>query len=86
MTNNLFDNSAKIDCCNNCTTETGRSIGCHSTCPKYLEQRKIRNEVQKSKFEQKQKNDMFNDINRKRNERIENLRKQKKLQKNKKFS
>lgn len=85
MTNYLFDKRAAISCCKDCTTETGRSIGCHSTCAKYLEQKKARNEVQKSKFEQKQKNDMFVDINCKRNERIENLRKQSKL-KNKKFS
>lgn len=81
MSNFLFDRCATINCCKDCTTETGRSIGCHSICEKYLEQRKARNEVQKSKFEQKQKNDMFIDIYYKRNKRIENIRKQSKTKK-----
>ena len=40
MTNYLFDKRAAINCCKDCTAETGRSIGCHSTCEKYLEQKR----------------------------------------------
>jgi hypothetical protein len=31
------------DCpCKNCTTETGRCVGCHANCQGYLEWRKIK--------------------------------------------
>ena len=37
--------------CYKCTTETGRHIGCHSTCPKYIkaneEHNKLKEEIRK---------------------------------------
>lgn len=47
MTNFLFDKHAAIDCCKNCTAETGRCVGCHSVCEKYQEQAKKRQENKK---------------------------------------
>ena len=33
-----------IKCCNGCTEETGRSVDCHSTCKRYLEEKRIHEE------------------------------------------
>jgi hypothetical protein len=30
----------KVNPCKNCTSETGRKVGCHSTCGKYIEWKK----------------------------------------------
>lgn len=33
-----------IKCCNGCTEETGRSVDCHSTCKRYLDEKRIHEE------------------------------------------
>lgn len=55
MTDFLFDKNASINCCKDCTAETGRSINCHSTCVKYLEQREKRLQNQKARAENAKK-------------------------------
>lgn len=27
-----------MECCRYCTTETGRKVGCHGTCEKYIKE------------------------------------------------
>lgn len=82
-TNFLFDKHAKITCCSQCTE---RQIGCHSNCKNYLEQRNKRNEMQEKKHQQKKKNEMLNEIDSKRDDRMKKNKKQKRIQKIKNFS
>ena len=70
MTNFLFDKNAAINCCKGCTTETGRHIGCHSTCEKYQEQAKKRQENKKEAERIVRRNEVIKSMQSQRNKRI----------------
>lgn len=86
MTNFLFDKNASINCCKNCTTETGRSINCHSTCEKYLEQREKRLQNQKARAENAKKIEPLFYMEKQRKRRILARKKQKLIENSKNFS
>lgn len=50
---NLFPRDLIIKCCNGCTAEMGRAIGCHATCKRYKEEKEraaeLAKEMQKAK-------------------------------------
>ena len=70
MTNFLFDKHAAIDCCKDCTTETGRCVGCHSVCEKYQEQAKKRQENKKEAERIARRNEVIKSMQSQRNKRI----------------
>lgn len=70
MPNFLFDKHAAIDCCKNCTAETGRCVGCHSVCEKYQEQARKRQENKKEAKKVSEQSDRINSIQNRRNKRI----------------
>lgn len=49
----------QIDCCRQCTAETGRHLGCHSTCEKYIKQKSEYDTEHRNIRELKEKNNKY---------------------------
>lgn len=86
MTDFLFDKHDAINCCKGCTIETGRSINCHSTCEKYLEQREKRLQNQKARAENAKKIEPLVYMEKQKKRRILTRKKQKLIENSKNFS
>lgn len=48
-----------MECCRYCTTETGRKVGCHGTCEKYIKERAEHNQEKNRIFNEKVRNNVM---------------------------
>lgn len=48
-----------MECCRYCTAETGRNVGCHGTCEKYIKERAEHNKEKNRIFNEKVRNNVM---------------------------